>query len=136
MKKMLLNAGLLLSIGFRAHAQQPAGPEAMHVHADTVRAVHRLFGQHRTGGYIWSAIGAAFAVRIATAAASSDSGASGGGIATGVAVFGGVPAAIGVGKLVRFSGGREETVIQAYEQGKALPRYVVKRLKRQKYFAQ
>ncbi|UOQ97363.1 hypothetical protein MUN81_19265 [Hymenobacter sp. 5317J-9] len=134
MKKTLLSAGLLFGLVFSAHAQQPAGPETMRTHADTVQALHNLFGKHRTGGIIWSGIGAAVAVRVATASASGDGGGNAGGTAVGIGVLGGVPALIGVGKLLRFSSSREAAAIAAYDAGKALPRYVQKRLVT-KYFS-
>jgi hypothetical protein len=44
-----------------------------------VQAVHRLFSKHRTGGIVWTIIGAAFAGRIAGASASGSG--NGGGTA-------------------------------------------------------
>ncbi|MBD2721502.1 hypothetical protein [Hymenobacter armeniacus] len=134
MKKLLLSAGLVLSLGISAHSQQPAGPETMRTHADTVQALHNLFRKHRTGGVVWTGIGAAVAGRVAIASASGDSGGNGGGTAVGIGVLGGVPAAIGVGKLLRFSGSREAAAIAAYDAGKPLPRYVRQRLAT-KYFS-
>ncbi|ALD21725.1 hypothetical protein AM218_11530 [Hymenobacter sp. DG25A] len=96
-----------------------------------------MFHKHRTGGWIWTSIGSAFAVRIATAAAASSSNSidspTTGSTVTGIALFGGVPAGIGIGKLVRFSTTREAEILSAFEQGKTLPKYVSSRLKR-KYF--
>jgi hypothetical protein len=144
MKKHLLVAGLAWAPFFSAYAQQPAvlvaatpGLPTMSTRADTVRAVHTMFRKHRTGGIIWASIGAAFAARIVVVAASSNSDAASstaGGTAVGVAVLGGVPAGIGISKLARFSTTREFAVISAYEQGKALPTYVSRRL-RKSYFS-
>lgn len=131
MKKHLLVLSLMLSTGFCSYAQQSASTGAA-LHADTVQAVHRMFSKHRTGGIVWSIIGAAFAGRIAGASAGG-SGNSGGTVA-GIVVFGGIPAGIGVGKLVRFSAGREDAAISTYEAGKALPRYIQRRLRKAKYF--
>ena len=140
MKKQLLLASLLTAATFNAQAQQAAAPASAPVtsasRADTVQAIHQLFRKHRTGGVIWSTIGAAFAVRIITVASTSNSDAASGtaaGTAVGVGIFGGVPAGIGVGKLLRFSTGRETDAVTACEQGKTLPTYVQRRLK-SKYF--
>ncbi|MBC8081734.1 MAG: hypothetical protein H7Z21_00855 [Hymenobacter sp.] len=142
MKKRLLVLLLPLSISARAYAQQPAAPESAvsgvaptNSRADTVEAVHSLFSSRRTGGWIWTTIGAILAVRITTAAASGDSGGNAAGAALGVGVVGGVPAGIGVGKLVRFSPEREAAALSTYGQSKQLPKYVRRRLKR-KYFHQ
>jgi hypothetical protein len=97
---------------------------------DTIQAVHQLFSKHRTGGWIWTGVGAAFATRILIAGA-SESNASG--TAVGTTVFGGIPAAIGVGKLTRFSEAKEAMVADYYQKTKRLPPYVQRRLKK-KYF--
>lgn len=106
-------------------------------HADTVRAVQRLFQRHRTGGLIWTGIGSAFALRVVSVAASSSvSGSfssSPGGTIVGVAILGGIPASVGVGKLTRFSKAREEQTVALYDKSNILPPYVRKRLK-QKHF--
>lgn len=98
--------------------------------SDTARAVHLLFNKRRTGGWIWTGIGAAFATRILIAGATEG---NAGGTVVGTAVFGGVPAAIGVGKLTRFSESREAEVANYYQKTKHLPPYVQRRLKK-KYF--
>ncbi|GAB3578948.1 hypothetical protein [Hymenobacter daeguensis] len=131
MKKQLFVLGLMLSTGIHSYAQQSASTGAA-LHADTVQAVHRMFGKHRTGGIVWTIIGAAFAGRIAGASAGGSG--NGSGTVVGIVALGGIPAGIGVGKLVRFSAGREDAAISAYEQGKALPHYVQRRLKKAKYF--
>ncbi|MFD2718076.1 hypothetical protein ACFST9_05080 [Hymenobacter monticola] len=133
MKKQLLCAGFFLSLALPAFAQQPV-PSAIPSRADSVQAVHRLFSKHRTGGIVWSIIGAAAAGRIAGAAAGGNSSGNGGGTAVGILVFGGVPAGIGIGKLVRFSNGREDAAVRSLEAGKGLPHYVQRRLKKAKYF--
>ena len=122
------------------HAQSTAEPEAQAVRfsrADTVQAVQQVFHKHRTGGWIWTTIGSLFAVRIASVAVSSSSDAlagSTGGTVVGIAVLGGVPAGIGIGKLTRFSHEKEEQTIAFYQKSGILPPYVRKRLKA-KYFA-
>ncbi|MBF9143739.1 hypothetical protein [Hymenobacter properus] len=131
MKKQILCLGLLLGLGLPAFAQQ-AVPTATLSRADSAQAVHRLFSKHRTGGIVWAVIGAAFTGRIAGAAASGSGNA--GGAVVGILALGGVPAGIGVGKLVRFSGSREAAAISALEAGKGLPHYVQRRLRNAKYF--
>ena len=116
-----------------AQTSPPASPisrPTMAPTSDTIQAVHQLFSKHRTGGWIWTGVGAAFATRILIAGA-SESNASG--TAVGTAVFGGIPAAIGVGKLTRFSEAKEAMVADYYQKTKRLPPYVQRRLKK-KYF--
>ncbi len=98
--------------------------------SDTLQAVHQLFSQRRTGGWIWTGVGAAFAARILIAGAGSG---NAGGTVVGTAVLGGGPAAIGIGKLSRFSEAKEAQVTADYQKTKRLPPYVQRRLK-QKYF--
>lgn len=137
MKKQLLILSFVLATALNVRAQRSTSQAFSR--ADTVRAIHKMFNKHRTGGIIWTAVGGAFAVRIITVAANS--GATGGfssttaGTATGVALFGGIPAVIGIRKLTRFSGAREGSIISEYEAGKALPAYVQRQLKKSKYFA-
>ncbi len=131
MKKQFLCVGFFLTLALPAFAQQPV-PGITLSRADSAQAVHRLFSKHRTGGIIWTIIGATATGRVIGAAAGSPGNA--GGTATGIVVFGGVPAGIGVGKLVRFSRSREDAAISALEAGKGLPHYVQRRLKKAKYF--
>jgi hypothetical protein len=109
----------------------PAGkPVISFSSSDTTQAIHQLFSKHRTGGWIWTSVGAAFAVRILTAGASAG---NAGGTLVGTAVFGVMPAAIGVGKLTRFSEAKEDMTVAFYQKTKRLPPYVQRRLKK-KYF--
>lgn len=109
----------------------PVNPPATSAAAsDTIQAVHQIFSKHRTGGWVWTGIGAAFAARILTAGAIDG---NVGGALVGTAVLGGGPAAIGIGKLSRFSEAKEELAIAEYQKTKHLPPYVQSRLKR-KYF--
>ncbi|MGI4735366.1 MAG: hypothetical protein ACRYG7_09325 [Janthinobacterium lividum] len=135
MTKFFLFALLLFSTITPSFAQTtaPASPVSRPVIApvsDTVRAVHLLFSKRRTGGWIWTGIGAAFAARIIIAGAIDG---NVGGALVGTAVLGGGPAAIGIGKLSRFSDTKEAQVTDDYQKTKRLPPYVQRRLKR-KYF--
>jgi hypothetical protein len=136
MSKPFLCALLFFSAvaGAAAQSTTPAGSSGKSVvtfsGADTTRAIHTLFGKRRTGGFIWTGVGAAFAARILLAGASADNAS---GTLVGTVVLGGVPAAIGVGKLTRFSESKEEQTVAFYEKTKHLPPYVKRRLKR-KYF--
>ena len=100
--------------------------------ADTIQAVHQLFKKRRTGGGVWVTIGAAFTGRIIGSLLTS-SGGNGGGAIFSIVLFGGGPAAIGFGKLSRFSATREAQVLSTYEQTKNLPVEIRNRLT-PKYF--
>ncbi|GGF17200.1 hypothetical protein [Hymenobacter cavernae] len=132
-KTVLLTGALFLTTA-NIYAQQTITP------ADTVNAVQRLFQKHRTGGWVWTTIGAAFAVRIASVAAASSAtdgfASTTGGTIVGVGVFGGVPAGIGISKLTRFSKSKEEQVVALYNQSGILPPYVRKRLKTKHFHQQ
>jgi len=136
MMKSLLFSLLLASTATQSFAQAtpPASPASRPASftpaSDTVLAVHKLFSKRRTGGWIWTGVGAAFAAQILTAGAIDG---NVGGALVGTAVLGGGPAAIGIGKLKRFSEEQEEVVVDTYQRSKLLPPYVQHRLKK-KYF--
>lgn len=138
MKKLVLSS-LALCFSVAAFAQQPTTETSTTTapstatKADTVQAVRTLFSKRRTGGWVWTTIGAVAAVRIATASASGDTGGNASGAVIGATVVGGIPAGIGIGKLTRFSKAKEDAVLTVYSQSKTLPPYVSRRLKR-KYF--
>ncbi|GAA3951937.1 hypothetical protein [Hymenobacter algoricola] len=147
MLKKILFLVLVLGASSSSDAQQRTSavasasstPALTASRADTVQAIHHIFSKHRTGGWIWTAIGSAFALRITSVAANSNATADGfssttAGTLVGVGLFGGVPAGIGIGKLTRFSKTKEEQVVVLYEKSKILPPYVVQRLK-PKYFS-
>ncbi|MBJ6142112.1 hypothetical protein [Hymenobacter sp. BT559] len=54
-------------------------------------------------------------------------------VATVFSLIVGLPAAIGVGKLVRFSDKREEAITVPYTTGQPLPRYIARRLRRKDF---
>lgn len=134
MRKYVAVALLSVGVNIGVSAQQ-----ALVSSPDTVQAMQHLFQKHRTGGWIWTAVGGAFALRVASVAAGSSAtdgfASTAGGTVVGVGLFGGVPAGIGIGKLARFSKAKEEQTIQLYQKSGILPPYVTKRLK-PKYFAQ
>jgi len=138
MKRFLLTIFIVPLLSLYALGQQPVAAQTSSAvptisHADTTQAVHTLFNKHRTGGWIWTAIGSAFALRVVSVA--SNAGATQGftgtpaGTVVGVGIFGGLPVAIGIGKLVRFSKTKEEQTVALYEKSNILPPYVKWRLK-------
>ena len=127
MRSFIFLAGLLLASATTAYAQAPA--------ADSSQAVRSLFQQRRTGGGIFTAVGIGATGAIVRGASSGDSGGNAGGAVVSALVLGGLPAGIGVGKLVRFSKTREEEIVAAYAAGKPIPAAIRRRLK-SKHFAQ
>jgi len=99
-----------------------------------VQAIHRLYSKRRTGGWIWTGVGAAFTGRILGSSA-AEGFSNAGGTVVGTLVLGGVPAAVGIGKLSRFSQNTEDQVVAMYQKTKMLPSTVQRRLKR-KYFSE
>ncbi|MDO3413828.1 hypothetical protein Q3A66_02020 [Hymenobacter sp. BT770] len=96
-----------------------------------------MFERRRKGGRNWLyvAVGGTLAsVRAATAEPVSPSpnvttsGPDAGGLAVVFGVFAGMPAAVGIGKLVRFSEARQTELENAYRSGKALPKSMAGRL--------
>ena len=137
MKRILLIVFTVPLLSLHALGQQSAATQTPSVlptisHADTTRAIHALFSKHRTGGWIWTAIGSAFAIRIVSVA--SNAGATQGftgsptGKVVGFGLFGGLPTAIGIGKLVRFSKTKEDETVALHEKSNILPPYVKRRL--------
>jgi len=118
-------------------------PELRPGQQDTLRAVSNLFERRRKGGRTWTytALGGVLAmVRVLTAASKSTTVGSGpyavststevdaGGVAVIAGLFVGVPVAVGVGKLTRFSEKQEAAVTQAYQGGQPLPNSIRRRL--------
>lgn len=134
MRKTLTALFIILLAGSslpRASAQAAAPAVAGAVsplRGDTAVAVQRLFSGHRTGGYVWAAIGAAFTGRV-LGASIGEGFSNAGGTVVGIAVFGGVPGGIGISKLSRFSKAREEAALADFRQYHRLPPYVQRRLK-------
>ncbi len=142
MLKQLLTLSLFFSTFFGAAAQTVASASPIvprpnplaATSSDTVQAIHRLYSKHRTGGWIWTGVGAAFAGRILGSSA-AEGFSNAGGTVVGTLVLGGVPAAIGIGKLSRFSQSTEDQTVAMYQKTKLLPSTVKRRLKR-KYFSE
>lgn len=98
-----------------------------------------MFRRHRKGGGTWlyvAGAGSLAFLRAATAKPTSPSsyvttsGPDPAGLAVVFAVFSGLPATIGLGKLVRFSEAKQSALDDAYRAGKPLPRRVVRRLRK------
>ena len=119
-------------------------PSALSVgKSDTLRAMNNLFARRRQGGLTWMLVTAGGLGALARAAANPDTRTVNGVVVSSdpntramVAIAGGlvgVPALLGVGKLVRFSHGKQQAAEQAIRSGKPLPHYISRRL-RHKYF--
>jgi hypothetical protein len=110
---------------------------------DTLRAVNNLFARRQRGGVNWMLVTAGGLGALARAAANPDTRTVNGVVVSSepntgamVVIAGGlvgVPALLGVGKLVRFSHGKQEAAEQAIRSGRPLPHYISRRL-RPKYF--
>lgn len=98
-----------------------------------MQAIHRLFSKHRTGGWLWTGVGAAFATRILVSSA-TEGFENAGGTVIGTAVLGGIPAGIGIGKLSRFSEATEDQVVAMYQRNKLMPNNIKRRLKKKYFF--
>jgi hypothetical protein len=86
---------------------------------DTLRAVRNLFERRRANS-------TTNGVRTTSEVGGSE-------VATAFGLLVGLPAAIGVGKLVRFSDKREEAITVPYTIGQPLPRYIARRLRRKDF---
>ena len=145
MQKLVLY--LLLNICFAgtALAQQPTTPSRPELTAgrrDTLRAVRNLFERRRAGGRKWlyTTIGGVLATTRAlvnthstTNAGQVTSEVAGSEVATVFGLAVGLPAIIGVGKLLRFSDEREEAITVPYTTGQPLPRRIARRLRRKDF---
>lgn len=110
---------------------------------DTSRAISNLFERRRKGGRRWTYVAGAgvlaFVRVLVSANNTTVSGAvvtnkvDGGEVATVLGLFVGLPAAIGIGKLVRFNEAPETTITNNYAAGKGLPRAIGRRLRRKDF---
>ena len=101
--------------------------------ADTVAAVRVLFKSRRFGAAVLTVAGATAAVLFVYVAVGLQRwGRAGSAYVVptilGTAVVGGVPALLAAGKRKRFSEQQEQAVIEAYNQGGALPAHISRRL--------
>lgn len=145
MQKLVLYLFLSLFLSTAALAQQPAAPGRSELSVgrrDTLRAVRNLFERRRTGGRRWLYVtgGGMLAVtRALLNAGSTTNGVRttsemrGPETATAFGLLVGLPAAIGVGKLVRFSDKREEAMTVPYTVGQPLPRAIARRLRKKDF---
>jgi hypothetical protein len=108
---------------------------------DTLRAVRNLFERRRAGGRRWLYVTGGGVLAMTRAIISSNSTTNGvrtrevagSEIATAFGLLVGLPAAIGVGKLVRFSDKREEAITVPYTTGQRLPRGIARRLRKKDF---
>lgn len=147
MVKLLLYLFLILAVSAPLAAQTdplPSRPTApLLSRDDTVRAINHLFERRRASGKRWlyfSTIGVLGVVRVlanpnttTVNGYQTKSEVDGGAAATFGLVFFGLPAAVGVTKLVRFSENREDRIITAYTNSKILPRAVSRHLRRKDF---
>jgi len=105
---------------------------------DTIDAIGRLYGKRRLGGKIWLGVAGAGTVTTLRAAATPNtttingtvvkSETDGGAVATVAGIFIGIPLIVAINKLSTFSYEHQTAIVEAYRNGKALPRKVVRRL--------
>ncbi|MBD2720994.1 hypothetical protein [Hymenobacter armeniacus] len=100
---------------------------------DTVFAVHKLFREKRGSGEGWTATGltatAGTAVGNPLYAAPQPNGSD----VASAAVLGGVPLAVGLLQLGRYSPAREAEVLKLYAEGWGLPRDIRRKLRRRHF---
>lgn len=96
---------------------------------DTLKAIGNMYDRRRRGGNRWIILGVAFAGAITRGVLAGGTGNNATGVALTYGVFGGIPAAIGIGKKIRFNENKENEADRAYRSGGALPRSISRRLK-------
>lgn len=102
-------------------------------HADTLRAINRLFARRRKGGRTWNYLGLAGVLSLTRALTSSNSNGNsvdGGSIAILTGAFVVAPVAIGVVNLATYSESHEQEVENSYRAGKPLPKKIQQRIKK------
>ncbi|WBO84735.1 hypothetical protein [Hymenobacter yonginensis] len=114
--------GLLALSAFSSFAQttQPV---------DSSKAVQRLFDKRRTGSTILALPGGYFFGYGAVATARGIDGAP---TTLGLGV---VLSAVAIAKNARFSKAKEEAILSAYQQGKPIPKNILRRLKKKHFNA-
>lgn len=99
-------------------------------HADTLRAINRLFARRRKGGKTWNYLGLSSTLALARILTSSSTTVDGSSLAILVGGLIVAPVAIGVVNLVAYSEAHEEEVASLYRAGKPLPKQIRQRIKR------
>jgi hypothetical protein len=102
-------------------------------HADTLRAIDRLFERRRKGGRRWNYLGLASSlslVRLLARPDNNDSNVNGGGLAIIAGAFIAAPVAIGITNLVTYNEARQTELENAYRASKPLPRKIRQRIKK------
>jgi hypothetical protein len=102
-------------------------------HADTLRAINRLFERRRKGGKAWNYLGLAGVLsmtRALTSSSTDGNSVDGSGIAIIAGAFIVAPVAIGVVNLATYSETHETEVENAYSAGKPLPKNIRQRIKK------
>ena len=102
-------------------------------HADTLRAISRLFERRRKGGKRWAYLGLSGALsmaRVLTAPNANDGSTNAGGLALIAGVFVGVPIAVSIVNLTAYSEAHEEEVERIYRSGQPLPKIIRQRMKK------
>jgi hypothetical protein len=115
-----------------AQALTPAEVAAT-AHADTLRAINRMFERRRKGGRRWNYLGLAGSLSLVRALASPNidgDKVNAGNLAILVGAFVAAPVAIGVTNLVTYSEAHETEVENAYSSGKPLPKKIRQRIKK------
>ncbi|WP_139924563.1 hypothetical protein [Hymenobacter sp. DG01] len=117
-----LFAGLLGLSAISASAQAVAP-------ADSAKAVQRLFASRRTGSTI---LGLPAGYFFGYGAVATARGVDGAPVTLGLGV---ILSGVSISKGIRFSKDREEEIVTAYQQGKAIPKNIRRRLKRKHFKA-
>jgi hypothetical protein len=146
MQKLVLCLFISICFASTALAQQSAAPARTELttgRRDTLRAVRNLFERRRAGGRRWLYVTGGGVLAMARVLVSSNSTTSTGvytksevpssEVATSFGLLVGLPAAIGVGKLVRFSDKREEAITVPYTTGRPLPKGIARRLRKKDF---
>ncbi|WP_151087729.1 hypothetical protein [Hymenobacter baengnokdamensis] len=102
-------------------------------HADTLRAINRLFARRRKGGRAWNYLGLSGVLtltRALTSASSEGTSVDGSGIAILTGAFIVAPVAIGIVNLTAYSETHEAEVESSYRSGNPLPKKIRQRIKK------
>jgi hypothetical protein len=100
---------------------------------DTVFAVHKLFAQKRASGEGLTASGATVGAGTAVGSPLYTTPQVGGGDVAVAALAGGVPAALGLLQMGRYSPQREADVLKLYAEGWGLPPDIRRKLRRKHF---